>query len=116
MSWWMHLPNPGRLVKLWWNGKVDLHEAAMHLGLDLTNVEGQAACCGLYNGKRLESLVGNVLVDRADLFGQPLENVHARVEIDPASPEIMRVRDFKAGLYGGTVGGEGRVEFAVARA
>ncbi len=105
---------PGALVKLWWNGKVDLHEAAMHLGLDLTNVEGQAACCGLYNGKRLESLVGNVLVDRADLFGQPLENVHARVEIDPASPEIMRVRDFKAGLYGGTVGGEGRVEFAVA--
>ena len=105
---------PGGLVKLWWDGAVDLHDLALHLGLDLTGVEGQAACCGLYNGKRLESLVGNVLVERANLFGQPLENMHARVEIDPASPEIMRIRDFKAGFYGGTVGGEGRVEFAAA--
>jgi hypothetical protein len=101
-------------VKLWWDGAVDLHDAALHLGLDMTGVEGRAACCGLYNGKRLESLVGNVLLERADLFGQPLENLHARVEIDPGSPEIMRIRDFKAGLYGGTIGGEGRVEFAVA--
>ena len=106
--------DPGGLVKLWWNGAVDLHDAALHLGLDLTGVEGRAACCGLYNGKRLESLVGNVLMERANLFGQPLENVHARVEIDPGSPETMRIRDFKAGLYGGVVGGEGRVEFAAA--
>ena len=40
--------------------------------------------------------------------------MHARVEIDPASPDTLRIRDFKAGLYGGTVGGEGRVEFAAA--
>jgi hypothetical protein len=53
-------------------------------------------------------------MEKADLFGQPLENLHARVEIDPGSPETMRIRDFKAGLYGGTVGGEGRVEFAAA--
>jgi AsmA-like C-terminal region len=105
---------PGGLVKLWWNGAVDLHDVALHLGLDMTGVEGRAACCGLYNGKRLESLVGNVLMERANLFGQPLENLHARVEIDPGSPETMRIRDFKAGLYGGTVGGEGRVEFASA--
>jgi hypothetical protein len=105
---------PGGLVKLWWNGAVDLHAAALHLGLDMTNVEGRAACCGLYNGKRLESLVGNILVERAEIIGQPLENMHARFEIDPGSPETMRIRDFKAGLYGGTIGGEGRVEFAAA--
>jgi hypothetical protein len=91
-----------------------MHDLALHLGLDMTGVEGQAACCGMYNGKRLESLVGNILVERADMIGQPLQNMHARVEIDPASPETMRIRDFKAEIYGGTLGGEGRVEFAVA--
>jgi hypothetical protein len=111
---WVDAPSePGGLVRLWWDGDVELHDVALHLGLDMTGVEGRAACSGLYNGKRLESLVGNVLLERADLIGQPLQNMHARIEMDPASPETLRVRDFKAGLYGGTVGGEGRVEFAV---
>ncbi len=110
---WVDAPSePGGLVKLWWNGGVELHDVALHLGLDMTGVEGQAACNGMYNGKRLEALSGNVLLERADLFGQPLQNLHARVEIDPLAPETMRIRDFKAGLYGGTVGGEGRLEFA----
>jgi AsmA-like C-terminal region len=105
---------PGGLVVLWWDGAVELHDVAMHLGLDMTGVEGRAACCGLYNGRRLESLAGNVLLERADLFGQPLQDMHARIEMDPGSPETLRIRDFKAGLYGGTLGGEGRVEFAAA--
>ena len=103
---------PGGPVVIWWDGKADLHAAALRLGVDVTGVEGTVACCGLYNGRRLESLVGNVLVPQAELFGQPLQNLHARVEVAPGSPDTLRFRDLKAELYGGTVGGEGRVEFA----
>ncbi len=103
---------PGGPVAIWWDGSADLHDAALRLGVDVTGVEGTAACCGLYNGRRLESLVGNVLVRQAEVFGQPLQNLHARVEVDPTSSDVLRFRDLKADLYGGTVGGEGRVEFA----
>ena len=103
---------PAGPVVIWWDGSADLHDAALRLGVDVTGVEGTAACCGLYNGRRLETLVGNVLVRQAEVFGQPLQNLHARVEVAPGSPDTLRFRDLKADLYGGTVGGEGRVEFA----
>jgi hypothetical protein len=99
---------------LWWDGTAELHDGAVRLGVDVTGVEGQAACCGLYNGRRLESLVGNVLLRRAAVLGQPLENAHARLEVRPGSPEVLRFRDLKADLFGGSLGGEGRIEFGAA--
>ncbi len=101
----------GGPVVLWWDGTADLHDAALRLGVDVTGVEGQAACCGLYNGRRLESLVGNVLLKRAEVLGQPVENLHARLEVEPGSPTTLRFRDLKADLYDGTLGGEGRFDF-----
>src|SRR6202043_1558087 len=38
-------------------------------------------------------------------------NVHTRVEVEPGSPGTLRFRDLKGDLYGGSVGGEARVEF-----
>jgi hypothetical protein len=101
----------GGPVVLWWDGSADLHDAALRLGVDVTGVEGQAACCGLYNGRRLESMVGNVLLQRAEVLGQPLENFHTRLEVEPGSPYTLRFRDMKADLYGGSLGGEGRFDF-----
>ena len=106
--------SPGEVggpVVLWWDGTADLHDAALRLGVDVTGVEGQAACCGLYNGRRLESLVGNVLLERAEVLGQPVENVHTRLEVEPGSPNTLRFRDLKADLYDGVLGGEGRLDF-----
>jgi hypothetical protein len=99
---------------VWWDGGVRLHEASLRAGVELTGVEGQASCIGLYNGRRLESLVGNVLFDKADFLGQPLQNVHARLEVRDDSPEVLRFRDLKADLFGGSVGGEARLEFSPA--
>ncbi len=106
--------SPGEVggpVVLWWDGTADLHDAALRLGVDVAGVEGQASCCGLYNGQRLESLVGNVLLRRAEVLGQPVENVHTRLEVEPGSPTTLRFRDLKADLYGGALGGEGRFDF-----
>ncbi len=106
--------SPGEVggpMVLWWDGTADLHDAALRLGVDVTAVEGQASCCGLYNGRRLESLVGNVLLQRAEVLGQPVENFHTRLEVEPGSPTTLRFRDLKADLYDGTLGGEGRFDF-----
>jgi hypothetical protein len=104
-------PEPGGPVVLWWDGNVALHNASVNAGVELTGVEGQVSCCGRYDGRRLESVVGNLLFDRAEVLGQPLRNVHSRLEVQPDSPEVLRFRDLKADLYGGSVGGEARVEF-----
>ena len=101
----------GGPVVLWWDGTADLHDAALRLGVDVTGVEGQAACCGLYNGRRLESLVGNVLLKRAEVLGQPVENLHARLEVEPGSPTTLRFRDLKADLYDGSAGRRGPLRF-----
>jgi AsmA-like C-terminal region len=103
-------PEAGGPVALWWDGAATLHDAALQLGVELTGVEAQAACCGLYNGHRVESLVGNIVLERAELFGQPLQNIHTRFEVEPNTPDTLRFRDLKADFYGGTIGGEGRVE------
>ncbi|HVS38550.1 MAG TPA: AsmA-like C-terminal region-containing protein [Gemmataceae bacterium] len=103
--------DPGGPMVLWWDGSVELRDAAVRLGVDVTGVDGQAACCGRYNGRRLESVVGNVLLERAQVFGQPLENVHTRLEVEPASPNTLRFRDLHADLYDGALGGEGRFDF-----
>ena len=57
--------SPGERAGRWCSGGIGtatLHDAALRLGVDVAGVEGQTACCGLFNGQRLESVVGNVLL------------------------------------------------------
>jgi hypothetical protein len=77
-------------------------------------VTGQVFCRGHHDGQRLHHLGGEVLLEKATLLGQPLANLHARLEVQPESPDVLRVRDLRADLFGGTVGGEARVEFGPA--
>jgi hypothetical protein len=107
-------PEPAGPVVLWWDGGAALHDATVQAGVELTGVDGEVSCCGLFDGRRLQSAVGNVLLDRAEILGQPLRNVHCRLEVQPDTPEVLRFRDLKADLFGGAVGGEARVEFGPA--
>jgi hypothetical protein len=41
-----------------------------------------------------------------------LTNLHARLEVHPDTPDVLRIRDLKATLFGGTIGGEARLDTA----
>ncbi len=100
---------------VWWDGRVDLNHAGLHAGLDVTDVTGQLSCCGLHNGKELEKVVGTFLLKDASVLGQPGHNLHGRLEVLPKSPGILRFRDLSGNLFGGTLGGEARIEFGPVR-
>lgn len=102
---------PGSRPVVYWDGGVALSAASLRAGADLTGVSGQVWCRGRHNGERLEGVSGNVLLERATAFGQPFHNVHSRVVVLKDSPEVLRLPDLKARLFGGNLGGEARVEF-----
>jgi hypothetical protein len=104
-------PREGERLKVWWDGGAALHNATCEAGVRLAGVDGQVACRGHHNGDHIEGLAGDVFLDRATILSQPFRNLHARLRVLPDSPAVLRVSDLKADLFGGTVGGEARVEF-----
>jgi hypothetical protein len=96
---------------VYWQGRMDLNGAALHLGVPVEGVSGTAACEGRYTGRRLEGLAGNILVREASLFSQPVRDVHAAVQIRPEAPDVLLVPELRARVYGGEVYGPVRVEF-----
>jgi len=109
--------DPGRPPVLFWDGEARLHNSRLEFGACFEQVEGIIACRGRHDGTTLEGLAGNVLLDRAQLqagataAGVPLEQLHARLEIWKDSPEVLRIGQIQAQLFGGRLGGEGRVEW-----
>lgn len=103
--------DPGNQPMIWWDGTVAFQDAAFQAGVGVTGVTGQLSSVGRYNGQQLDTVVGHVLLDRATVVGQPVQNVNARLEVLPREPEVLRVMDLKADLFGGTVGGSARVAF-----
>jgi hypothetical protein len=107
-------PRDGDRLRVWWDGDVVLQSAALTAGVRLTDVNGQIACHGHHNGRAFEGLAGDLFLEQATVLGQPFRNVHARVQVLPGSPEVLRLADLKADLFGGSLGGEARVEFGPA--
>jgi hypothetical protein len=101
----------GNQPVIWWDGTIDLHEAAFQAGVEVTGVSGQASCIGQYNGQQLDTVVGHVHLDRATVLGQPVQNLDVQLEVEPKEPEVLRLRGLKAELFGGSVGGAARVAF-----
>jgi hypothetical protein len=95
---------------VWWDGGVFLRDATLHTGVEASGVNGLVTCCGLKKGPDLQ-LIGNMALETATLLGQPLQDFHARFDVRPDSPNVLRFHDLTAQLFGGAVGGEGRVEF-----
>jgi hypothetical protein len=104
----------GGPLKVWWKGGMALRDNALQVGVEAADVTGQVFCQGHYDGQRLHHLGGDVLLEKATLLGQPFSNLHARLEVQPEKPDVLRVLDLKADLFGGTVGGEARLEFGPA--
>ena len=104
-------PQEGARPAVYWDGLLRMHDTSVQLGTELTGVYGVVSCQGLFNGQKIEDVVGNVFLDSARVFNQPLANVQAPLVIHKESPDVLALPDLKADLFGGTVGGEGRIEF-----
>ena len=101
-------PDPHPLV--WWDGGVYLRDATMQTGIEFSHINGLVTCCGTHKDRDLQ-LVGHVALDQATLLNQPVQNIQTRFDVLPNSPNVLRVHDLSAQLFGGDIGGEGRVEF-----
>lgn len=104
-------PEPNVPPVIYWDGGLALREAKVNVGVDLERVRGQFWCRGRHNGRDLEGVVGNLMLDQAILFKQPLQDIHTHVEISKETPDVIRLPDLKARFFGGDIGGEARVEF-----
>jgi hypothetical protein len=100
---------PGSRPDVYWDGLVDLHEATFQVGVPVEKATGRIGCVGRHNGYQLLGIDGNALLDRATVFGLPFQNVHAKIDIEKDTPDVV-VFGLKAPLFGGQISGPGRVE------
>jgi hypothetical protein len=96
---------------IWWDGGVALHDAVVDAGVRIDQVRGRVWLQGRHDGRRLKGIKGNLLLDQAVLFRQPFRDIHTHLLITPETPEVLRMPDLKARIFGGNIGGEARLEF-----
>ena len=70
-----------------------------------------AACRGRYNGKQLEGISGNLLLDHATIFNQPFRDFHTEIEVKKEAPQVLSFKGLHAKIFGGEVYGPIRIEF-----
>lgn len=99
-------------LKFWWESGVGVRNARFEAGVEVSRVDGGFFCQGHHDGRQLRGVKGNVVLDRATVLNQPVTGAHCRLEIRPDTPEVMRLRDFKADLFGGTLAGEARLDLS----
>jgi hypothetical protein len=103
-------PGAGTPVKVWWDGGVKLTNASFHAGVEVQGADGQFSCRGHHDGHQVRGAFGDLVLRRLKVLGQPVTDLHGRLEVLPDTPEVLRIRDLKAEMFGGTVGGEARLD------
>jgi hypothetical protein len=98
-------------LKIWWDGGASLRKQVFQAGLEIAGVDGEIWCSGHHNGQQFEGVTGSALLERADILGQPFRNLQGRIEIHRNFPDVLRLYNLKADLFGGFVGGEARFDF-----
>jgi hypothetical protein len=98
-------------MRIWWDGGAALHDQVFQAGVEINGVEGQIWCHGYHNGQHFEGITGHAVLDRATILGQPFRRLQGRIEVAPDTPDVLRLYDLKADLFGGFVGGEARFQF-----
>ena len=102
----------GNWPQMEWDGTLNLSGARLVAGMETKDLTGEVVCAGKFNGTGIEQMRGNLSLERAAIFSQPLGPMRARFEMRPDTPEILRLRDIQGSLYSGVVGGQGRVHLA----
>jgi hypothetical protein len=96
---------------VYWEGEMELRHASLKAGVPVEQVTGTAACQGRYNGRELEGLVGNLQIERATLFNQPLRDIQGTLQIRKETPNVLTIPGLYARFFGGELYGPVRVEF-----
>src|SRR5262249_19599913 len=102
--------HPNEPPVIYWDGGLWLRGATLQTGVTLEKVTGEVACRGLHDGKQIVGLVGNVALEEATLFRQPLRGVYGPIEVTKEEPEVLKFPGLRAGLFGGEVYGPVRIE------
>ena len=102
--------DPGNQPDIYWDGQVWLRDATFNTGMEWTKVSGTIASMGRYNGRQLMGVNGNVLLDEAVLFSQPLRNLQANFQVKETMPDVMLL-GLKGPIYGGDISGQARIDF-----
>jgi hypothetical protein len=105
------LPEPGSPPIVYWDGGLELRDGRLVAGVPLEHLTGKVCCRGRLNGHVLEGVFGNVLVDEVSVLHQPFSNLHCHIDVPRDSPQVLRLPDLKARLFGGDLGGTARIEF-----
>jgi hypothetical protein len=99
------------LPVIYWDGMLALRDATLQTGVRLDHVTGQVACRGLHNGRQLEGVAGNLVIDQATLFKQPLQGIRGQILVSKEEPDILKLPGLYGHFCGGEIYGPLRVEF-----
>ncbi len=107
---------------VYWNASLKLKGAALELGVTCDDVYGAVSSEGRVNGSEVGGVVGNAWFERATVAKQPLTDVKASYRVVPAQPDpknpartqpaALVFRDIAGTAFGGTLGGQARVELS----
>jgi hypothetical protein len=103
---------PGEPMKIWWDGGANLRKQVFQAGVEISDVDGVIWCRGHHNGRQFEGVSGNALLQRASILGQPFTQLQAHFAVSPETPDVLSVKDLRANVFDGFVGGEARLTFA----
>ena len=92
-------PEPGRPLKVWWDGSAALHDAALQVGVESAGRGGPGLLPRPAQRPAAGGVVGNVLLREGDApRTSRCSNLHARLEVQSESPDVLRLHDLKADL------------------
>jgi hypothetical protein len=100
----------GQPPQVYWDGGIRFKNAHLRPGITLDHVSGILYCRGEYKGK-LGNVVGDLLLDEAVAFRQPLRQVQGQAIIRAAEPNIIALPNLKAQLFGGDLHAKIRADF-----
>ncbi len=95
----------GKAPEIYWDGKAWMYDARFTTGLEFSDATGEIACIGRVNGTQVVGIDGNLLLEQATLFKQPLKKFHAKFQMRDPNPDVLLV-GVRAPLFGGDVVGQ----------
>ncbi len=102
-------PETGKAPEIYWDGKAWMYDARFTTGLAFSNATGEVACVGRVNGTQVVGIDGNLLLEQATLFKQPLKKLHAKFQMRDPNPDVLLV-GLRAPMFGGDVVGQMEVD------
>jgi hypothetical protein len=102
---------PGSPPDVFWeDSQAWLQNATLYAGVEMSGVTGTIACVGHHDGRQLVGLTGNLFLQQATAFKQPLRDVQANFQVQKKTPDVLLI-GLRAPTFGGDVAGQIRLDF-----